>query len=171
ADEPLQVPTHGHAGVGGGELRGGAPPEHPADRRRASERVALGFGEPVEARTQEGVDGRRYLEVGEFAVHDPTAVVATQPAILDEDADHLLDEQRRTLGGLDDSIDNSRLHASAYQQLGDESAGLGVTERAERDRRRVLAWREPRGTQLADVGAGRAEENDRRRTAPRHEVL
>jgi hypothetical protein len=79
---------------GGGEVRDGAAVKRLPFDRRALEHAALAGVEPVDPSGEDGSDRRRDGDGGEVAALDPRAVVAGEQPLVDQHAQHLLDEER-----------------------------------------------------------------------------
>jgi hypothetical protein len=118
------------------------------------EHVALGLLEPVDASREHGLDaGRQRCLLG-----------------LRSDRHELLEEQRIALGGRQDAAGGGRVELGAGDRL-DQRERVRAVERVEREHRPAAAWRRPGGAILEQLGAGEADDRDRRAGRERDNVL
>ena len=101
----------------------------------------------------------------------PAAVLAHQPAIIDEHAQQFLDEQRVAVGGLSDPAPDLDIEVRTTEETHDELVGLGHAERFELDRRRRQFAAAPRRPHLQELLAADAQQKDRRFARPVGDVL
>ena len=102
----------------GGEVLDGAAEEHLADHRRPLDHDAIDRTEPVEASGQERLDRRRDHDRADLADQDPaSAVIPSQDPVVQEHREHLLDEQRVALGGLDDLRSDLRVELRGPEEV------------------------------------------------------
>ena len=94
----------------------------------------------LQTRGQERLDGRRN---GDLAVAVSTA--------LRDEGEHLLDEQRVSLGRRHDPLAERLGEGSADEQVVDQRLGVGLGERLEQDRRRVVLATAPTRTCVQEV--------------------
>ena len=90
--------------------------------------------EPVQTRGQQQVDRRRDREVREVVDGAPRAIFESQQAIVDQHADHLLNEQRVSLRGREDPFARGARQVCIAQQVVEQRARLVTGERFEQDR-------------------------------------
>ena len=83
-----------------------------------------------------------------------------------EESEHLLDEERVPLGRVGDLPPHVRRKLVLAQEIVDQRIGLRLRERLERERRRIELASTPIGSHLEKLGAGEAEEEDRRVPRP-----
>ena len=118
--------------------------EHPSFHRAALEHGSLSRVELVEPRCQQRLDRRWNLYHGAARSVD--------------EREHLLDEQRISLGGVTDPPPQLVVHAAERVQ---ERIGFGGVERLEQDRRRVQLPAGPRRPPVEQLGTRHAEEQER----------
>ena len=129
--ERLEAPgeRRGVGAVGQGEER--AHPERPADHGARLDRVAILGLETVDAGSQQGVDRRRQRE--QRRAHGGQAGFgALEPALLDEHAHELGDEQRVALRALADPVREVRGDVLVAEQVLHEAPAVVVVERSQR---------------------------------------
>src|SRR5438128_8455014 len=142
------------------DLRERIPPELLADDRRALGRDALGRRKLLKPRGQERLDGRRNGDL-------PVAVAAA----LRDEGEHLLDEQWVSLGRRRDSLSQIFREVSSHEQVVDQRLGVGLGQRLEQDRRRVVLATAPTRTCVQEVRPRDAQEEDGCITAPVGDVV
>ena len=102
ADQGHQRPEDGRPQRLGRQLGDGAAPELLADHGGPFDDLALVLLQPVEPGGQERVDRRGHGHGRQVPCGPPGPVGLDQEALVDEHADHLLDEQGVALGRLRD---------------------------------------------------------------------
>ena len=115
----------------------------------AADHVPLARAEPVEPGLQERLDRRRH--------HDLRLA-----AVLAHHREHLLDEERVPVGGLQDSLAHVVGDLRPTGEPRDQQLAVLDGERLEQDRRRIELAAAPAGPELEQLGAGDAEQEDRR---------
>ena len=150
AYERFQPPVE-HAGLLlGQELEEEVAGELLADRGRALEHDAFARLEALEAHGEEGLDRGRQLEIARGG-----------PA-LGEHGDGLLEEEGIALRDPGDPCARLGGKPGFVGEAGEELVGLALGERLEPDRGRVRLPAGPGRTIVEELGAGEAEEEDRR---------
>src|SRR5207244_7399547 len=96
--------------------------------------------------------------------------VAVARALRDE-SEHLLDEERVSLGRRRDPLSELFGKVSAGEQVVDQRLGVGLGERLEQDRRRVVLATAPTRTCVQEVRPRDAQEEDGCITAPVGDVV
>ena len=127
-----------------GERLDGALVEHVALDRAALEDGALRRVELIETSRQKRLNGRWHADLA--------------TARRTHERQHLLQEERVSLGGRGDALAQAGLDAA---QLRQQELGLRCVERLEEYRRRVPFAAAPGGPLLEQLGAGHAEQEDR----------
>ena len=113
---------------------------------------------PVEPRLQQRLDRRR---------HDDLTVAA----VLAHECEHLLDEERVPVGRLQDPPTHVARQLRTARETRDQQFAVLAGERLEQDRRCVQLAAAPSRPQLEQLGAGDAEQEDRRVARPVGDVL
>ena len=144
--------------VRGQKLGDGAAVEQPTFDRSALQHRALPRLEAIDPGREERLDRRRHRLVRSLR-------------IVGEHGEHLLDEQRIALGGVDDPVAKRGSDVPAVQQPVDQMLRLVVAERRERDEPRARPWRSPGRPGVEEVRTREAEEQDRRATREAEDVL
>src|SRR5579864_5468353 len=131
--------------------------EHAAHRRRPLEHGALGTRQPIDASADERLD-----RVGD--------ALGALVRALREHADRLLDEQRIPLRLREHGLDVDRQLELCGEHL-EELGALGRLQRLELERRRAHTAAAPGGTDVEQLRARDAEDQQRLLSHPRREVL
>ena len=158
AHEREEVSGHVVPLGGGRELLHGAAVEDLALDGAAADHVPLAGAEPVEPGLEERLNRRR----------DDDLSLA---AVLAHGGEHLLDEQRISVRGLQDPRSYVVRELCSAREPGDQSLAVLARERLEQDRGRVELAAAPVGPQLEQFRAGDAEEEDRCVARPVRHVL
>ena len=127
--------------------------------------------EPVQTRGQQQLDRRRDREVREVVDGAPRAILESQQAVVDQHADHLLDEQRIPLRGREDPFARGARQVGVAQQVVEQRARLVAGERFEQDRGRVHLAAAPAGADLEQLGSGDTDEQQFCVARPIRQVL
>ena len=114
----------------------------------AADHVPLARAEPVEPGLQERLDRRRH--------HDLRLA-----AVLAHHREHLLDEERVPVGGLQDSLAHVVGDLRSTGEPRHQHLTVRDGERLEQDRRRIELAAAPAGPELEQLGAGDAQQEDR----------
>ena len=144
--------------VRGQKLGDRAAVEQPTFDRGALQHRTLPRLEAIDPGREERLDRRRHRLVRNLG-------------IVGEHGEHLLDEQRIALGGMDDPVAKRRSDLPAVQQPVDQMLRLVVVERRERDEPRARPWRSPGRPGVEEVRSREAEEQDRRTAGEAEDVL
>ena len=171
AREREQARSHLRAQPLGHERRHRAGVEHLALHRAAFHHRALLGIEAVQARGEQQLDGRRHREVGQILGRAPHLPVESQQAVVDQHADHLLDEQRVTVGRREDALASRRRQVVLAEQVVEQFDGGIAGQRLEQDRRRVHLAAAPLRAQLEQLGPRDHEQQHRGVAGPVGEVL
>ena len=134
------------------EVLDGAGPEDPADHGSSTEHRAVSRREPVDARADQ-----RLQRVGD-------ALDAAAAAALQHHAYRLLDVQRVALRLVEQGSPGVGLERAGLlgQERFHEQLALGAAECLELDRGRAHAATAPTGVDVEELGAGEAEDEERR---------
>ena len=135
--------------------------EGPAHHRRAFGRRSLAGLEAVDASGEERRDRQRHVDVGQVPERPPAAVIAHEPAVVDELGDHLLDEQRVSLGrGGNPRPDLGRQGRPTRLDI-DQSIGVRPGQRLEADHLGVGHVGRPPGARLKQLGSSGTQDQQR----------
>ncbi len=161
---PDQLPAHergqprsGGPALVGSKLAERLPLELETDDGGALEQSPLLFRQRVQARREQGPDGR-----AAGPPYSPPSFVHRQ---------HLLDEERVALGRVAYARPRGSLEPGAVEQALDQLVGLALTQRLERQHLCRLPASSPCGAGIKEVEAGEADEQDRRLPRPVEKVL
>ena len=149
----------------------GAAMEHRALHGRTLDHLAIVRRELVEARRQQHLNARRDRDPREITGCDPAAVLTPQVVTVDEDRDHLLDEQRVALGSFLDARGHVGSDDASSQEPLEQLVRLNGRQRLEGDRRSVPLASSPRRPEVEQIGARHRDEQDRRVARPLGDVL
>ena len=171
ADQRAQVLGEPHAIRLVQERRGRGRAELLALDGGPLEHTTLGGGKPVEPCREEGLDARRHGQACQVTDGRPTPVPLLQRAVVDQHRQHLLDEQGVALGRLGDPTANRALELRRSQKVLHEFLALRLAERLQEDGRGVRLSAAPVGSDVEQLRAGRADQQDRRLPRPVGDVL
>ena len=154
------------------QVRDGRARELPPDDRGPLQHQAVLRAQPLDARREQRVDGRRHLEGGEIDPGGPAIALPFEGAIVDQHAHQLAEEERIALaGGEHASRDRGGQRVGADHVGGEPGRGRGV-EAAERHHvGDEPAGRRQRRARVAQLGSRRGEQEKRHAGAPLHQVL
>ena len=138
----------------------GRRPEHAAHDRAAPQGLPLRGLEEVEARRDDPVDRVGDARLGERLGRDPAAVAPRDRAALDEHREHLLEVEGVAVRGPQDAIGHLVGDLARAEQRAQQPLGVGVGQPSERHRGDVQPARAPRRSQVEQLGARRADEQD-----------
>ena len=167
-------------GVVTGQLRDARPHELLADEAEQVARRPRLARAPAPGRRRGGRPGprpRRARAVSRSPASAGRAVPPAAPgswaarprspsAALAHQREHLLDEERVALGGLEDPVAQRRVERGRSSSASMSSLGLVGRERLEQDGRRVQLAAAPARTAVEQLGPREAEQQDRRVAAP-----
>jgi hypothetical protein len=125
----------------------------------------------VETGGEQQLDRRRHRDVREILDRSPRAVLEPEEPVVDEHAEHLLDEERVTLGGLQDPGSRVLGDLRATEQVVYEVGHLVPGEGLQQDLGGVQLPAAPVRTELQQLGSRDTQEQERRITRPVREVL
>ena len=142
------------------QLDHGALLEHLAGDRGPFQHRPLGLLEPVQAGGEQRLDAGRDAQVVEVG-RDPVAVLAAQPALLDQGGQQLLEEQRVALGRPGDPP-GGRLGGQGDRagQGGQQPGRLGLAEGLQQQGGGVQLAPGPAGPLLQELGPGHGHQQD-----------
>ena len=153
------------------ERRDGPGMEHLALDRSALDHRALVGVEPVQARGQEQVDRRRHGDVRQILDRSPRTALESEEAVVDQHREHLLDEERVALGGLEDPVTRDLRDVGSPEEVVDELRRIVAGQRLKQDRGRVHLAAAPTGADLEELGPRDAQHQDRGIPRPVREVF
>ncbi len=155
-------------GVGGQVLHRIAH-EHLPDDGSGLDHGSLVPRQPVETGGEERLDRRRHGRPLDPARRAPAPVLEADEPLVDEHREQLLDEERVSLGRLDDSCSHALVEARASEEMLRDGARVLCRERLELDAA-CSVRRRPFGHPLDELPPGRADD-EKGRVAVRHDVL
>ena len=143
------------------EPRDRTVPEHPTHDGRGQKCAPLDRRQQVDARGEHRLHGVGDDDLADVLRRPPTAAVANDPALVDEMADDLLEEERVPVGAREDRL--SRLVGQVVhgEEHLDEGRRVVVRQRLEEDRTEVALSASPACPALGEVGTRGADEEER----------
>src|SRR6266511_4313662 len=163
AHERLKVAADLCAQLGRRQRRDGSEVEDPALDRRALDDGALLIAQPVEPSSQQGLDRRRHGYLGQIARGDPASVSALEEAVVDQHRERLLDEERIALGRLGHALAHFFCKLGSPEQVSDQ--------RLQENRGRVELPAAPHGTDVEQLRASEADQEDWSVAGPVRDVI